>query len=220
MFRSFFSKKYQRETININHHEPNINNQTLHVSKTLQTNIDNLTQLLDDPEDLKIRFLQISESNIKIATVFFEGIVDPISTEQSVLNNLEMQKELPLNTIELFDYINNKLIAINDVQKEANFNKIIDYLLSGMTIFFMDGIEHVLVINTIGGNFRQIDEPVTETLIRGPRDGFVENIQTNLALIRRGIRDPNLRFKAYTAGKRSKNNLVVTYVEGDRKTVE
>src|SRR5699024_4144909 len=54
----------------------------------------------------------------------------------------------------------------------------------------------------------------SETLIRGPRDGFVENIETNMVHIRRHIRDPNLRFKNHYVGRRSKKLLVVAYVDG------
>lgn len=214
MFRSFFGKGNPREKIVIQEKKAKSDIQNWTISPHLQTNIDNINQILDKPEDLKIRNLQIGNCNIKCATIFFEGIVDPIATQQSILDNVEKAKNLPANGNELFDYIYNKLIAVNDVQKETNFQKMTISLLSGMTILFIDGVEQGLIINTIGGNFRQIDEPITETLIRGPRDGFVESIQSNLALIRRSIRDPNLRFKSYTAGKRSKNNLVVAYVEG------
>ncbi len=214
MFRSFFNNGRSREKIVTRGKTKENTFKKLSVSKTLQTNIDNLTQLLDQPDDLKIRILQIGESNIKIATIFFEGIIDPVTTEQSILNNLEMERNLPQNSVDLFEFIFHKLIAVNDVQKESNFNEVTNSLLSGKTIFFVDGMEQCLTINTIGGNFRQIEEPVTETLIRGPRDGFVENIQTNLALIRRNVRDPNLRFKTYTIGRRSKSHLVVAYVEG------
>src|SRR5690625_728087 len=114
MFRSIFNKGKLRKSVGSQNSDPNNVIQPLYVSETLQTNIDNLTQLLDNPDDLKIRFLHMGDSSIKIATVFFEGIVDPITTEQSILNNLEMERNLPLNTIELFEYVNSKLIAVND----------------------------------------------------------------------------------------------------------
>lgn len=217
MFRSFFNNRNQREKIIINHNAMKKEEKdmpTLSVSKTLQTNIDNLTQLLEKPSDLKVRILHIGEANIKSAIIYIEGIVDTIATEQNVLNNIEMERDLPQSSVDLFEFIYHKIIAVNGVEKESNFNKIINSLLSGKTIIFIEGIDRSLVINTIGGNYRQIEEPASETLIRGPRTGFVENIQTNLALIRRGIRDPNLRFKTYQVGKRSKNSIVVAYIDG------
>src|SRR5699024_3799087 len=81
------------------------------------------------------------------------------------------------------------------------------------TIIFIDGEKEALMIQTIGGEFRTIEEPITETLIRGPRSGFVENIETNLALIRRRVKDPNVRFQTHTAGARSNTQIVVAYIK-------
>src|SRR5690625_3826190 len=122
MFRSFFHKGNPREKVVLNKNAQSHEIESFYVSKTLQKNIDYLTHLLDSPDDLKIRVLQISDANIEVAIIFFEGIIDPITTEQSILNNIEKETNLPLNTNELFDYINHKLIAVNDVKKEEPFN--------------------------------------------------------------------------------------------------
>src|SRR5699024_6162502 len=78
----------------------------------------------------------------------------------------------------------------------------------------LDGIATVLIMDTMGGETRQIEQPLTETLVRGPRTAFVENLGTNLSLLRRDIQAPNLRFKTHQIGRRSNRNLVVTYVDG------
>lgn len=72
----------------------------------------------------------------------------------------------------------------------------------------------MLIIDTAGGKFRSIEEPSTETLICGPRVGFVENSQSNLAMIRRSIKDPNLWFVTHRTGRGSKQSIVITYVDG------
>lgn len=216
VFRSF-NRNRERITIRKKENNSEYNYQetfSLKISKTLQTNIDNLNNLLDKPDDLKIRQIQLGDANIKCATAFLEGIVDSQSTQDSILGNLEGAQNLPDKENELFQYIFNKQIAVNDVQKGTTFDDITFSLLSGFTILFVDGMEEALMINTIGGETRAIEEPVAETLIRGPRAGFVENLQTNLAIIRRNVKDPNLRFKTYKAGRRSKKNLVVAYVAG------
>src|SRR5699024_3049178 len=71
----------------------------------------------------------------------------------------------------------------------------------------------VFIIGTQGWDKRQIQEPVTETMIRGPRDGFVEDLRTNMVLMRRYIQDPSLRFKTYQIGRRSKKRLVISYIK-------
>src|SRR5699024_11598454 len=80
-------------------------------------------------------------------------------------------------------------------------------------IIMIDGVACAMTVETIGGEQRAIEEPVSETLIRGPRSGFVENIQTNLALIRRRAKESDLRFKTYNVGTRSKTTIDISYVE-------
>ncbi len=59
-----------------------------------------------------------------------------------------------------------------------------------------------------------IEEPATEKVVRGPREGFAELLRANTALIRRRLRTPDLRLDATIVGVRSKTDVVVAYVEG------
>lgn len=201
----------EREKIII---QPDQEKNQLKVSKNLQTNIDNLYNTLDKPDDLKIRTLTFGDIDIKSAFAFIEGIVDPQTVHESILGNLEQQEQLPEESDSLFEHIYEKSISVNDVQKVNSFEDLTNSLLAGSTILMIDGVACAMVIDTIGGEERAIEEPVSETLIRGPRSGFVENIQTNLALIRRRAKDADLRFKTYTVGTRSKTTIVLAYVDG------
>lgn len=212
MVRSFFRRVRKKTSSSSNDHKKE--NFTLKISKTLQTNLDNLQNMLDKPDDLKVRELKLGQGNISCAITYIEGIVDSKTIQLSILNNLESAQNLPTEAKELFDFIYNKLIFVNNVQKGYTLDDLSLQLLSGHTILYVDGVDTVLMIDTIGGEMRSIDEPITETLIRGPREGFVENLQTNLALVRRNVRDPNLRYKTFQAGRRSKKNLVVAYIDG------
>src|SRR5699024_5151328 len=87
-------------------------------------------------------------------------------------------------------------------------------LLGGDTVFYLDGMDQVLIMDTKGWESRAVEEPQSETVIRGPREGFVENLQVNIAQLRRYIRDPNLHFKTHQVGRRSKKDLVVAYITG------
>ncbi|MFP3339056.1 spore germination protein, partial [Micrococcus sp. SIMBA_131] len=100
------------------------------------------------------------------------------------------------------------------IKKTQSMDEVSLAILNGSTAFYIDGSDTVLIMETAGGERRSIEEPDSETLVRGPRDGFVESIDTNLALIRRDIKDTNLRFKGYEIGKRTKQKLVMVYMEG------
>lgn len=211
VFRSRF--KHSRDRVVIHNKEKEKPKLTLKISSSLQTNIENLKNVFDHPDDLKIRTFFFGDTSIEGTVIYIEGITEPQAIQQSVLGNLESAENYPNNKEELFQFIYAKYIAINDVHKVQTFDELTTKLLAGYTILLIDGVNEVLVIDTIGGEFRAIEEPVTETLIRGPRAGFVESIETNLAMIRRRTRDPKLRFQSHTAGSRSKTTIVVAYID-------
>lgn len=207
-FRSHFNKDKEKIVI-----QSNKNEHPSKLSNHLQTNINHLNHELDKPDDLKIRTLILGDTDVQAAFVFIEGIVDPIATQKSVLDNLEQQKSLPEENEDLFEYVYNRYIAINDVEKTISFEEVCIALLSGSTIILVDDVSRAIIVDTVGGEERAIEEPTTEPVIRGGRSGFVENIQTNLALVRRRARTSKLRFKTYTAGTRSRTKIVLAYVD-------
>lgn len=218
MIRSFFKRGRLKGKLRAAQ-ETNKNSTTdfsLKISKTVYVNIENLQNMLDHPDNLKIRELELGKAKIKCAIAYIDGLVDEQSIQQNILGSLQQQKDsdYPTNANSILDFIYWNLIAGNSVQKSESFDEVTEHLLSGFTIICFDGIATVLVIDTVGGEFRSLEEPVTETLIRGPREGFIENIQRNISIIRRRVKDPNLRFKTYKTGRRSKKSLVVTYVDG------
>src|SRR5699024_5389089 len=95
-------------------------------------------------------------------------------------------------------------------------------LLSGRTVFLLDGQQKALAIGTEGWEMRGIEEPVTQTVIRGPRESFTETLLTNTALIRRKIKSPNLWMESMTIGEQTKTFVSIMYMHGivDPKIVE
>src|SRR5690606_31284712 len=86
-------------------------------------------------------------------------------------------------------------------------------LLSGLIVIFIDGFRHALVVDVRKYPGRPPQEPDTERVIRGARDGFTENVIESTSLIRRRIRDKNLRNEIVKAGKRSKTDICISYIK-------
>jgi spore germination protein KA len=86
-------------------------------------------------------------------------------------------------------------------------------VLSGQTAFFLDGSPNALLVDSRYHPGRAVEEPSTEAEVRGPRDGMVENIILNTTLIRRRIRDPKLRIEAMVAGRRTRTDIGIAYIE-------
>ncbi|MGJ9458423.1 spore germination protein [Oceanobacillus sp. CF4.6] len=182
------------------------------VTKNLNENLKNLKQMLGDPDDLVIRELMIGGIETRAAIIYISGLTDVNLINNNILNTIQHNlKQFESNVL---DKVYQEVISITDIKKSTTMDEVSFAILNGSTAFYLDGMNTVLLMGTSGGESRSITEPESETLIRGPRDGFVENIQTNIALIRRDIKDPNLRFTKHEVGKRSKQKLIVAYVEG------
>lgn len=95
-------------------------------------------------------------------------------------------------------------------------------VLSGQSAIIIDGIEDVLLVDTRTYPSRSIDEPDKDRSLRGSRDGFVETLIFNTAMIRRRIRDSRLRMEHYQVGKSSKVDVAICYMDGlaDQKLVK
>ena len=91
----------------------------------------------------------------------------------------------------------------------------IQMLLSGTTLMLGETFgEYALIIDSRTYPTRSIEEPENDRVMLGPRDGFVETIVFNTALIRRRIRDPKLTMQYLNVGKRSKTDVVLCYLKG------
>nr|WP_268748292.1 spore germination protein [Gracilibacillus boraciitolerans] len=105
------------------------------------------------------------------------------------------------------------MLSTSTLEVGYTVEAVISAILSGSTVVYLNGINKVFVIETQGWEKRKIQEPVTESVIRGPREGFVEDLRTNIVLIRRYLQDPNLRLKTFQIGRRSRKDLVVAYID-------
>lgn len=100
---------------------------------------------------------------------------------------------------------------------EVNTAKTVDeaatMFLSGVTIAFIDGFNLAIAIDCRTYPMRSVNEPWKDRVLRGSRDGFVETLVLNAALMRRRIRDPKFSVKMYGVGERSRSDVALCYIE-------
>ncbi|MGH1070676.1 spore germination protein [Bacillus cereus] len=95
-----------------------------------------------------------------------------------------------------------------------NFDELYDALLSGNTILLINKFKQGLIAGTSGGEKRGVQESTSQAVIRGPKDGFTENIRVNTALIRKRIKSPNLWLENLTIGIETQTNVSIMYING------
>lgn len=106
----------------------------------------------------------------------------------------------------LQEVITNSQLSVHD-----SFDDAITYLMSGDSLLVIEGIQKLIILNTRGFDERSVQEPQSEVVIRGPRDGFIENLQTNIVLIRRRLSNPDLIIQMGRLGEQGRSlSLLLT----------
>lgn len=101
-----------------------------------------------------------------------------------------------------------------EVEVEEKIDAVVRSLLSGVFVLLVDGFGSALLIDSRTYPARSVEEPEKDKVLRGSRDGFVETIVFNTALIRRRIRSTDLRMEMMSAGKSSRTDIVLCYMNG------
>jgi spore germination protein KA len=186
--------------------------------RDLQDNEELMTEILGKSVDLvKRRIIFHEHKNIQAICYYTDGLADVVKVETTISdllykgNRLLQQSSLPSGsplTLLKDHMLSNASFQVIDKVEQA-----VDGILSGVAVLILDGSNEVFLIQTKGWEKRGVDEPQTEQVVRGPRDGFTESIRTNTALVRRRIRDPKLRIEQMTVGKRSKTDVNIAFIE-------
>lgn len=106
-----------------------------------------------------------------------------------------------------------QLVPYGEVDLKEDWAEIEYAILSGVVALFVDGYEKCILLDARTYPARGVSEPEKDKVLRGSKDGFVETIVFNTALIRRRIRSPRLRMEMMKAGKTSQTDIVLCYME-------
>ncbi len=146
--------------------------------------------------------------------VCIEGLIDKKIIQQNVIQPLQQWVTTSSDISVWHKVISSNVLQTVSVSEEVLFEVAVDQLLRGQTLLFVEGIASVFVIDTQEWKMRNITEPITETIIRGPREGFVETLRVNTSLLRRKINHPALTIYEMEMGTITKTKVAIAYLEG------
>ena len=106
-----------------------------------------------------------------------------------------------------------QLVPYGEVDLQDDWAQIEYAVMSGVVALFIEGYEKCILIDARTYPARSVSEPEKDKVMRGSKDGFVETIVFNTALIRRRIRSPQLRMEMMRAGKSSQTDIVLCYMQ-------
>ncbi|MDQ0862240.1 spore germination protein KA [Bacillus sp. V2I10] len=187
----------------------------------LEENIKTVKASLGHSPDIVIREIQIGKKgNIPAAVIFTDGLADTKSVNHLIIESLvtdiritELDPEISSQT-NTFDKLKKFALAVGDIKDSTDFETLFTSVLSGDTALLVDGFAQGLIIGLKGWEDRGVQESTSQNVIRGPKEGFSENIRTNTALIRRKINDPNLWLENQQIGRITKTNVSFMYIKG------
>lgn len=101
-----------------------------------------------------------------------------------------------------------------ELKEARKFEDVSKEVLDGNIALFIDGINVALIVGAKFLPVRTVMEPPTDVAVKGPREGFIEDIKTNMALVRKRFKTPDLRFETVQVGKRTNTLVSVCYLDG------
>lgn len=152
----------------------------------------------------------------KALAVYVEGITDTKLLDEEVLRQL-MDPQNPVDypaDISIVDFVEEQVLSVGKIKSISTMDEAVKSILEGSTVLLVDGEVNVLSLGISGGERRSISEPVTEVVIRGPREGFTEDINTNISLLRRRLRTPKLKMESFLIGEISRTKVTIAYLQG------
>ncbi len=181
------------------------------IAKEIDDNINYIKDYLGVGETFDVVFREFRVGRKRAASFSINGMTNDVVLS-NVFEELTVynQEDLTINTMQKLFY---HRATHSQAKLIENMNDAITSLLSGELLFFVDGESQVLVLDARSYPVRAPAESNIEKVTRGSRDSFVETIVFNTALIRRRLRDPNLRFEIVKVGTRSQCDIAVCYIK-------
>jgi len=212
--KRFFSKDNSDDVTKERVSDVNSEHLDISLSSSLDENIDIIKEIFNNDGTLVMRdFENQKNPHIKCCLFFIDGMINNEIINENIIRPIVRNQYLERveNVLEDFQI---RVIDSNNVEKTDDINKLIESIIYGDTILFVEGTAEGLIISTKGWQMRSISEPETEKVLQGPREGFNEAIIVNLSLIRRRIKTHHLKFQYKTLGLRSNTKVCICYIEG------
>lgn len=190
-------------------------------SSDLKEIFERIKQETGHSPDIITRELKIGgptpETSFAAAVIFLNGLSDGKSINRFVMESLMQFKpdqEDISDKRKLMESLLEHSLTFGESSIENEWNDLILAILSGDTVVLIEGCDQVLITATQGGEWRAVTEPSSQLVVRGPKDSFVESIGTNISLIRRRIKSPNLWLESMKIGSVTHTHVAIMYLEG------
>ncbi|MUT67474.1 spore germination protein [Paenibacillus sp. NEAU-GSW1] len=179
------------------------------LSASLRGNAAALRSLFQDSSDVTFHEFAV-RNGPQALIVYFGGLSDTKMLDEHVIAPL---KTIGSDNEHGWDAIL-PLITVSSSQPVRTVQKLADELGSGNPVLLLDGQAAAVSFSLPLWHMRPIEEPQAETVVRGPREGFVETIQVNASMLRRKLQSPAFKLHRMSIGRYTKTQCAIAYIEG------
>lgn len=185
------------------------------ISLNVEENASYLHEMLGVNDDFVIRRFHVM-GTVPAMVAFFCNMND--SAQKDILKPImavgSRRESTELEGNALREMLLNDLLYPSEGFTEQKWSTLIEGLMSGCTVVHVQGIEEAFIFETRSIEKRSINQPETEQVIRGPREGFIEMLTTNISLMRYRLQSPNFRVKVKKIGSVTRSKVAICYLEG------
>lgn len=182
------------------------------LEKDLGRNTVNVRAVMRNSSDLNIKYAKAG--GVPVCILFCEGQTDTNQMANLIfrpINSIGNEKKLePARVMEIMQ---SELLLAGEQHQVDDYEQLAAMIMGGFCVILADGVTHGIAIGVQGFEKRSVSEPSTHVNLRGSREGFVEAVRTNMSMLRRRIKSPDLVFKLSTVGSLSNTDICLCYIE-------
>ena len=202
----FFKRSKEKK----GNHQQQVENKQKPLSSDFFQNVEKIHSVYEDCSDVVFRSFLIGEK-IKAEVMYIDGLVNVQELEASVLSPLMF--DMAGKSLDVQSWMKEKL-SVAKVAEVKTVDECIQSMSIGNPVLLVEGESQGFALGLTQFEKRSIIEPESESMIKGPREGFIESIGVNLSLLRRKIKSPNLKTKSMKLGRSTQTEVIVAYMKG------
>lgn len=181
------------------------------IQRRLEENLEYILERVGFGISFDVTVRRFHVAGRKAVLIFLDGFIKDTVTQEIMKSLLRIPRGgLGPNPTES---LLRKYLPFFEIDYDSRMDNCIDQLVAGPMLLLIDGVRSCFIVDVREYPVRSVEEPDLERVTRGSREGFVETALFNITMVRRRVRDPNLRFEALKAGARSKTDVFMGYIE-------
>lgn len=201
--------------------EPDSGHDDISLTGNFDQDMEQITQSFARNADVHIRTFTIKGASRSAALIYIDGLLHQQMMDESLLRPLmsegfeELSEGDSADSMEerMRTFLVQRVLHLSNIQELRSISTLAEEVLAGSHALLVEGMPGALLVGCAKDKSRDLQEPLSEGLLRGPRVGFVERLEDNTALLRMYGRNESMFIEKFQVGSRVKKDLALVYMK-------